>query len=648
LKVKIVDLFNQQFLFSIYMFLSIDVGGSFMKTFINKSENNLSTMLSIVKIAIIVFISIIIYINLPKKLVYFNIESNGEFSLYSSAICLIIAGVVAGTYLIANRKISQSSNVFRMSWLFENFFFMFVISLPIHLSTAYGDEYKYLFILLIMSSVIQYGSRYGIITSLFSSVFVLGADLLYAPVIEGINRYFQEDIIMVGIFVFVAWLLGYYVDMEYENNKKKDETLNILCTELEEENKQRENMKSILLKNKICYDMLFENSLNAIIVHRKGKIIYANESATQLLGYEDPMELSGEIFYNHYLVNNKLNCEKKYLNITNNKLSKIIEEENILDCNGNVIPVRNTSSFFNYKGKNSVLTLLLDITSERKVEILEQDVEKNLKLLNETREFNIIIRDFFTNMSHELKTPVNVIYAAIQTIDMYLDDYKLVNVNKCKSYLKIMKQNCLRMIKLINNLLDITKVDSGFIKLNKKNGNIVSVIEDIIQSVVGYGKSKEIEIIFDTDIEEKIMNFDHDMIERIMLNLVSNAFKYSYFNGKIYVNLIDRESSIVIKVKDEGEGIPKNKFDVIFERFGQANSSLSRQCEGTGIGLYLVKSFTEMHGGKIGVVSDEGKGSEFSIILPVVLGEKEDYVDKILFETNVERMEIEFSDIYSI
>lgn len=613
-----------------------------------KSENKLSSMLAIMKVSIIVFVNINIYINSSRYWDKLNIESNGQFNIFTTGFCLFVTGICYIIWFVINRKMSQSSNVFRISWFFENIFFMIVISLPIYLSTEYGGQYKYLFLLLIISSVIQYGSRYGIITSIFSSSFLLVTDLVYAPLTDGINIYFQEDIIMVGIFVFVAWILGYYVDIERENNKKKDETLNILSNELEEKNKQRRNMKSILLKNKICYDMLFENSLNAIIVHRKGIIIYANESATQLLGYEDPMELNGELFYNHYLEDNKINRAKKYVKITNNQLSKIIEEEIIVSRNEKIIPVRNTSSFFNYKGKTSVLTFLLDITSERKVEILEQDVEKNLTLLNETREFNIIIRDFFTNMSHELKTPVNVIYVAIQTINMNLDNYKLDNINKCKSYLKIMKQNCLRMIKLINNLLDITKVDSGFIKMNKKNGNIVSVVEDIIQSVVGYGKSKEIEIIFDTDSEEKVMGFDHDMIERIMLNLVSNAFKYSYFNGKIYVNLIDKGPSIVIKVKDEGEGIPKNKLDVIFERFGQANSSLSRQCEGTGIGLYLVKSFTEMHGGKISVTSIEGKGSEFSIVLPAGLVENEDYVDKVLFETNVERMEIEFSDIYSI
>lgn len=144
------------------------------------------------------------------------------------------------------------------------------------------------------------------------------------------------------------------------------------------------------------------------------------------------------------------------------------------------------------------------------------------------------------------------------------------------------------------------------------------------------------------------MAFDYDKIERIILNLISNAFKYSHSKGRIYVNLIDEGSNLVIKVKDEGDGIPKDKLNVIFERFGQANRSLSRQCEGTGIGLYLVKSFTEMHGGKISVTSIEGKGSEFSILLPAVLVKDQPFMDdKSILQSNVERISIEFSDIYS-
>ncbi|WP_160690451.1 ATP-binding protein [Clostridium sp. C2-6-12] len=614
----------------------------------NKNENNLSMMLSIIKIGIIAFISIIIYINLPKYWTDLKIENNGQFNLYTTAFFLCITGLCYITWLIINRKISQSSNIFKVSWLFENIFFISIISLPIYLSTIHENEYKYLFLLLILYSAIQYGSRYGIITSLFSSINILFVDLLYAPLEDGINIYFQKDLILVGIFIFVAWILGYYIDMEFKNNKRKDATLNMLSNELEEKDEQRKEMEALLLNNKICYDMLFENSLSAIIVHRNGKIIYANESTAKLLGYDNLESLYRNNFYNHYGINLKSKIQEKYLDIVSSMKLKIVEEENILKCSGEFIPVINTSSFFTYKGEPSIMTFLHDITSKKQVASLQEDVEKKLILLNETREFNNLITNFFTNMSHELKTPVNVIYAAIQTINIYLYDYTSENSVKCKSYLKTMKQNCLRMIRLINNLLDITKLDSGFIKINKKNGNIVSVIEDIVQSIAVYVESKDIQLIFDTDIEEKLMAFDHDMIERVMLNLISNAVKYSHSYGHIYVNIIDKTSSVVIEVKDEGEGIPEDKLKVIFERFGQVNSTLSRKCEGTGIGLYLVKSFIKMHGGKISVSSEEGMGSKFSIELPVILAENENTQDKALYKTKVEKIEIEFSDIYSI
>lgn len=614
----------------------------------NKNENNLSMMLSIIKIGIIAFISIIIYINLPKYWTDLKIENNGQFNLYTTGFFACSTGLCYIIWLIINRKISQSSNIFKVSWLFENIFFISIISLPIYLSAIYENEYKYLFLLLILYSAIQYGSRYGIITSLFSSINILFADLLYAPLEDGINIYFQKDLILVGIFIFVAWILGYYIDMEFKNNKRKDATLNMLSNELEEKNEQRKEMEALLLNNKICYDMLFENSLSAIIVHRNGKIIYANESTAKLLGYENLESLYKNNFYNHYGINLKSKIQEKYLDIVSRMKLKIVEEENIIKCSGEFIPVINTSSFFTYKGEPSIMTFLHDITSKKQVESLQEDVEKKLKLLNETREFNNLITNFFTNMSHELKTPVNVIYAAIQTINIYLYDYKSRNSVKCKSYLKTMKQNCLRMIRLINNLLDITKLDSGFIKINKKNGDIVSVIEDIVQSIACYVESKDIQLVFDTYIEEKLMGFDHDMIERVMLNLISNAVKYSNSHGHIYVNIIDKTSSVVIEVKDEGEGIPKDKLKVIFERFGQVNNTLSRKCEGTGIGLYLVKSFIEMHGGKISVSSEEGMGCKFSVELPVVLAENEKTEDKALYKTKIEKIEIEFSDIYSI
>ncbi|NRZ58842.1 PAS domain S-box-containing protein [Clostridium beijerinckii] len=608
-----------------------------MNIFRNEKINSSKIMVYFIKIAIIVFISIIISMDFPKHWINTHIKNGTQFDLEISSFSVLFIGINFITCLIVTYGFSRKVKLFKSSWLTDTVIFAVVISATLYMFPDYQNECKCLFLLLIISSVIQYGSKLGIVTSLFSSVVILGADLLCASLESGVNIYFQKDLIMSGIFIFVAWIFGYYVDIEAENNKKKDETLNTLSNEKKE-------MESLLLNNKICYDMLFENSLNSIIVHTNGEVIYANASAIKLLG------LKGENFYNHYLSEVNKDIEKKYANISDNKLVKITSEESILNCDGEFIPVINTSSFFTYRGRPSVLTFLRDITSEKKVESLQEDIEKNLKLLNESREFNNLIMNFFTNMSHELKTPVNVIYSAVQTVNIYFGNYNLENIEKCKLYFKTMKQNCLRLIRIINNFLDVTKLnsDSGFIRIKKRNGNIVNIIEEITQSVASYVNDKDITLIFDTNVEEKIMGFDHDMMERIMLNLISNALKYSHSNGNIYVDFIDKQTSVIVKVRDEGEGIPKDKLNFIFERFGKVDNTLSRKCEGTGIGLYLVKSFVEMHGGKISVSSVEGQGSEFIIELPVELIKNEEEEDKILFKTNIEKIQIEFSDIYSL
>ena len=224
------------------------------------------------------------------------------------------------------------------------------------------------------------------------------------------------------------------------------------------------------------------------------------------------------------------------------------------------------------------------------------------------------------------------------------------NEEKVKKYYNIMKQNCYRLLRLVNNLIDITKIDAGYFKLNLKNENIIAIIEDITLSVTDYAENKGLEIIFDTDIEEKIMACDADKIERIMLNLLSNAIKFTPAGGNILVNIADKDSSIIISVKDTGIGIPLDKQESIFERFIQVDKSLSRNREGSGIGLSLVKSLVELHGGTIELVSEYGKGSEFIIEFPVKVLPPENETtisdENIAKETNIEMINIEFSDIY--
>ncbi|MBU3111120.1 sensor histidine kinase [Clostridium lacusfryxellense] len=276
----------------------------------------------------------------------------------------------------------------------------------------------------------------------------------------------------------------------------------------------------------------------------------------------------------------------------------------------------------------------------------------NKKLLNETILSENLKTEFFTNLSHELKTPLNVILSALQLLDTFTgrEDIKDKEI-KTKKYNNIMKQNCYRQLRLVNNMIDITKLDAGFYELNLQNCNIVNIVESVALSVSEYIKTKSIELIFDTDIEECIISCDPEKIERVILNLLSNSIKFTKPGGSMTVNMYDKGENIIISIKDTGIGIPNDKLDIIFDRFRQVDRSLTRKQEGSGIGLSIVKSLVELHGGQISVTSEYGKGTEFIIILPVMTLpiENDKYgVFEVESQDRIERVHIEFSDIYSL
>jgi two-component system sensor histidine kinase ChiS len=288
--------------------------------------------------------------------------------------------------------------------------------------------------------------------------------------------------------------------------------------------------------------------------------------------------------------------------------------------------------------------------ANKQVESLNISIEKSEKKVEELMELDKLKSEFMANISHELRTPLNVICSTLQLIAS-LDKSKTIGENKMINYFKIMNQNSLRLLRLINNLIDSTKIDSGYLSLDMKNNNLVYFIEDIAQSVAEYIKSKGISLIFDTEVEEKIMAFDMDKIERIILNILSNAVKFTGEGGTIWINIYDFDDKAKISIKDSGIGIPQDKLESIFERFVQVDKSLTRNREGSGIGLSLVKSLVEMHRGTIYAESEFGHGSEFIIELPVTfIGEPEDQaIDELYKEDSskyIERICIEFSDIY--
>lgn len=298
---------------------------------------------------------------------------------------------------------------------------------------------------------------------------------------------------------------------------------------------------------------------------------------------------------------------------------RYIEERNIYICTGRDI------------------TMLIEMKAQK------ENYEKALELER-------IKGEFFANISHEFKTPLNIILTTMQLIVKGLDnDVEYVDKQRLLKYMNFIKQNSFRLLRLVNNLIDITKIDSGFYEISLENNNIISVVEDITTSVVDYMEEKGIKLIFDTEVEEEIVACDPDKIERIMLNLLSNAIKYTGNNGKIevYIKIIDK--NVVISVSDNGIGIEKEKLDTIFDRFSRVRNTLTRSCEGSGIGLSLVKSLVEMHGGTIDVESKFGFGTKFTFTIPVTVvnNYKKLSYSKEVNTSRIEKCNIEFSDIYT-
>lgn len=299
------------------------------------------------------------------------------------------------------------------------------------------------------------------------------------------------------------------------------------------------------------------------------------------------------------------------------------------------------------KNENWTLILVKDVTDKELLKELSEKIEEEDKLLKKLQEIDKMKTEFFANISHELRTPINVILSATQLLTMDLHGQLSMHHDKKEIYYNSIKQNSFRLIKIINNLIDITKLEAGYYKLSCSNYNIVSVVENITLSIASYVEDKSIDLIFDTDIEEKIISCDPEKIERIVLNLISNALKFTNPGGCIMVTLKDLGDKVKLYVKGTGVGIPEDKLELIFERFSQVDRTLERNKDGSGIGLSLVKSLVELHGGKIDVKSTFGQGCEFIITLPAILtSEKINTYENNLGDNLVERINIEFSDIY--
>lgn len=433
----------------------------------------------------------------------------------------------------------------------------------------------------------------------------------------------------------------YYSDC---NNIKftADYLINTLCDRL-----------SILVKNKnmrLYFEKEFGKSENNhslflntsvglyLLLKTDGTIINASESCSDTLGFNKNELINNKLQkYIHpddiektiecYNVNNKTN--------KNNKLNLI----NRLKCKDGSYKIIHWS--YMYNSNDNLLTLTgTDITSQHKLQ------EENKKIYAEL-ELETAKLEFFSNMSHEFRTPLNIILNSSQLMNMQLKNKEF---DKVQTNLKYIRQNSYRLLKLTNNILDTSRIDYGAYDLNFENCNIVEIIENIVTSVVGYVKSFNKNIIFDTDSEEILTSCDISIIERIMLNLLSNAIKYVNDNGNIEVkvSLDKHDNSVLVSVWDDGISISKEDSEKIFQKFNRIDTSLARNYEGGGIGLFLTKSLVELLKGKIWVNTEIDKGAEIVFSIPIKKVYKNMTKLAKPLDTKIEKCNIEFSDIYSL
>jgi signal transduction histidine kinase/ligand-binding sensor domain-containing protein/DNA-binding response OmpR family regulator len=234
---------------------------------------------------------------------------------------------------------------------------------------------------------------------------------------------------------------------------------------------------------------------------------------------------------------------------------------------------------------------------------------------------------FFTNVSHEFRTPLSLILSPIDNL------IKTTEKPEQQNQLVTIKRNGKRLLNLVNQLLDFRKMEYNELKLSLKKGDIVQFIKEVCSSFKDVAHQKQIQFLIESDICSYVTDFDHDKMERILFNLLSNAFKFTPSGGHIsvMVSVADADehnplpAMLEIKVIDTGIGIPKENQDKIFERFFQDDLPENLLNQGSGIGLSITKEFVKMQGGNIQIESEPDYGTCFTINLPIGV-KNEDWV----------------------
>ncbi len=390
------------------------------------------------------------------------------------------------------------------------------------------------------------------------------------------------------------------------------------------------------------YKCLLDALPEAVLIHDSSRILYCNKAAAGIVGLGSPLELMSTPFQNLITHEAQESFQLQMERQLAGEPQPYRLQSLLVDRNGEIKDIEMTTISYSFQGFPALLSIVRDVSYREKI----SELENSLRVVFETDRMKA---DYFSNISHELRTPISIILTALQMLQM---QYGQTMQDPRLKYHNIIQQNCFRLLKLINNIIDSNKIDADLFAIRMVNCNIVNIAESITASIMDYAQKKGLSLSFESNVQEKTIACDPNAIERILMNLISNALKFTPAGGHVKVGLTDQTDRVVISVADDGVGIPLEKQQVIFDRFRQAGQLHARENEGSGIGLSLVKSLVEKHNGTVSVASEVGRGSVFTVELPCVLLPESTTSKGNVVELNrdsaAERIHIEFSDIYSI
>jgi len=357
-----------------------------------------------------------------------------------------------------------------------------------------------------------------------------------------------------------------------------------------------------------------QESANDIILFidpNNGRLMAANRQAEKTLGLRREI-LEKSTFFELFAEEDRYQVRRDFVNVLSRKTMSFLDRR-MIRKEGGFIYVDINAVLVQLGGENSIQAIIHDVSQRKMMEEQIVRQNKNLQEVNrKLREMDEMKTEFLARISHELRTPLSIILA-------YTESLRQEDIDKSKQqeFLGIVYEQGQNLLSLIDNLLDLSNLEISVTMLNISLSHIHDVIRAIWPEAEEAARSKGITVSLETGYDIPVSYMDNKRMMQVLKCLVGNAIKFTESGGEVHVRTQVREGNVWVEVMDTGEGIPADKISSIFETFHQIDGSISRKWGGMGIGLAMAKHIVELHGGKIWVESEYGRGSLFTVSLPL-------------------------------